>query len=58
MSERSYKYLTLRLTPDQHRRIKILAAEQEVTVKDLILHCVQRIEQEQERGEKQEDKDA
>jgi predicted DNA binding CopG/RHH family protein len=52
-SEAKNKHLTLRLTESEHRKIKVFAAEEGITIKDLVLGCIDRL-MEERRGQKDE----
>ena len=57
-SEGKTKHLTLRITEAEHRKIKVFAAEEGVTVKDLVLGCIDRLIKEREESRREEDKNA
>ncbi|WP_320169936.1 hypothetical protein [Maridesulfovibrio sp.] len=46
----------MRLDKDFHRRIKIFAAEQEVTIKAMFIECMEKRMAEAERKKKEENK--
>ncbi|MDZ7760842.1 MAG: hypothetical protein U5L00_11370 [Desulfovermiculus sp.] len=47
MSEQ--KTITVKLDPGDHRKVKVLAAELGITIKDLLLRCVDRLKEEHDR---------
>lgn len=44
------KTITIKLDPDDHRKVKILAAELGITIKELLLRCVDRLREESQKG--------
>lgn len=44
------KTLTIKLDPEEHKKVKVLAAEMGITVKALLLRCVDRLKQEQDKA--------
>lgn len=55
MSESKFKYVTFRLTLDEHKKLKILAAELGITLKALLLRCVDRLREEQDQKKQKGD---
>ena len=56
-SEGKAKHLTLRLTEEQHRRIKEFAAEEGTTVKELVLRCIDQMIEGRRQAQQQESKE-
>ena len=56
-SEGKTKHLTLRLTEEQHRRIKVFAAEEGTTVKELVLRCIDQMIEGRRQAQQQESKE-
>jgi predicted HicB family RNase H-like nuclease len=56
-NEGKIKHLTLRITEAEHRKIKIFAAEEGITVKELVLGCVDRLIDERKQAQQQEGKE-
>ena len=48
MSEQ--KTITVKLDPEDHRKVKVLAAEMGITIKDLLLRCVDRLREEHDKA--------
>lgn len=44
------KTLTIRLTPEDHKKVKVLAAELGITVKELLLRCVDKLREEHDKS--------
>lgn len=42
------KTLTIRLEDKDHKRVKVVAAEMGITIKELLLRCVERLKKEQQ----------
>ena len=57
-SEGKFKKVTLRVTEAEHRKIKVFAAEEGVSIKDLVLGCVDRLIEERKQTQQQEEPDA
>ncbi|WP_157493103.1 hypothetical protein [Desulfonatronovibrio magnus] len=45
MSEPKYKNVSIRLAEEEHRELKILAAELGLTIKALLLMCVEKLKE-------------
>ena len=50
MSEQKFKSFTIRLTTEDHRKVKVMAAELGITIKDLLLMCVDRLREEHDKN--------
>jgi predicted HicB family RNase H-like nuclease len=44
------KTITVKLDPEDHRKVKVLAAEMGITIKDLLLRCVDRLREEHDKA--------
>ncbi len=49
-----YKTLTLKVSPQEHKQIKLLSVETGRSVKDLMLECLQRLVREYEETKTKE----
>ncbi|WP_153304580.1 ribbon-helix-helix protein [Desulfonatronum thiodismutans] len=49
---RGLRTISIRLTPEQHKRLKVLAAQKETTIRDLVVEWLERAEKEQAGQEK------
>lgn len=49
MEGQKFKSFTIRLTPDDHKKVKVLAAEMGLTIKDLLLQSVARLREEHDK---------
>jgi predicted HicB family RNase H-like nuclease len=47
-----YKTLTLKISPQEHKQIKLLSVETGRSVKDLMLECLQRLVREYKAAKK------
>ena len=47
-----YRNIAIKVSPEEHRLIKRLAADTDRTIKDLIIECIHRLAQEYEEKEK------
>ena len=52
MTENELKTLTLRISPEEHKKIKLLSVETGKSIKDLMMECLQRLVREYEEQEK------
>lgn len=52
--EGKFKKITLRVTEEEHRRIKVFAAERGQTIKDLFFHCFNRMIEESQKDQEKE----
>jgi len=50
MTEQKFKNVSIKLTEEEHRKLKVLAAEMGLTIKALLLMCVERLREEKDRG--------
>ena len=51
VDSRGMKTISIRLNPEEHKRLKILAVHQEKTIRDLLLEWLSRAEREQKERE-------
>ena len=47
-----YRNIAIKVSPEEHRLIKRLAADTDKTIKDLIIECIHRLVREHEEQEK------
>ena len=51
VDSRGLRSVSIRMTPDEHRRLKILAAKQERTIRELFVQWLQEAEKRQAERE-------